>query len=107
MAIQLPNDRTIISAKDPAETWLVYLDFEDVLVGKTVASGPVWSCARVSPASAPESILVGVPVNDFAPVYKHRVTGGTPGSLYRVSALLTTTLGEVIVGVLYLPVIDK
>lgn len=100
------SNGAFLSVKDVGETIPIGIDFTSIMGAETHTT-VVWE-ASVMPGFAadptPSAILTGANVNTDAPVYKHFVTGGVAGALYKLKCTVTTNGGRVLVGTAYLPV---
>lgn len=95
-----------LSVKDVNETILVGISFASIM-GAETANSVVWSIETMpgfAVDATPGAVLTGSNQNGDAPIFKHYVTGGVDGALYKLKCTIVTNGGRTLVGTAYLPV---
>ncbi len=94
--------RLVLPAKAIGETVRYELDFLSQLAsGETISTVTVTCSVFAGDDDAPEDLILGLPWYSSTRVYQ-RVTGGTAGVIYLLTATITTSLSQTLVMYAYL-----
>src|SRR5215471_374713 len=90
----------------PAESYVVAIDFTPELGSQTIASRSVTSKRRNDDQDSSSTFLAGSPGGDPGPTCTMRVQGGVAGDIHRVQMRVVTNLGNTYENEIDVPVED-